>query len=268
MKKVPEEVYNRMNIDFYDLEADTWWRDDTFLNLIRTVINPVRAGYAKRKIQNLIRPVQGKITILDLGCGGGLLAEEFASAGYNVTGIDPSESSLQAARVHAGMNNLEIRYEKGTGENIPCDSGSFDVVLCCDVLEHVYDLPKVISEVSRVLREGGLFVYDTFNRNSLSRIAAIKILQEWKRWAIMPSGLHVWEMFIRPAEMKALLADNNLMWIEHKGFEPDISYLRMLHYLRQRAKGTLTYEEFGKKFRMAEISSTRVMYLGSAVKSR
>ena len=154
---------------------------------------------------------------------------------------------FSAARIHATANNLEIKYETGTGENIPFNSASFDVVLCCDVLEHVQDLPKVISEVSRVLKKGGLFVYDTFNRNAFSKISAIKILQEWRRWAVMPPGLHVWEMFIKPGEIRSLLAENKLTWMEHRGIEPDVSYLKMLRYLRKRAKGELTYEEFGNK---------------------
>jgi 2-polyprenyl-6-hydroxyphenyl methylase/3-demethylubiquinone-9 3-methyltransferase len=150
---------------------------------------------------------------------------------------------------------------------MPFKSGSFDVVLCCDVLEHVQDLPKVISEVSRVLKAGGLFVYDTFNRTAFSKISAIKILQDWRRWAIMPPGLHVWDMFIKPAEIRSLLSQNNLAWLEHKGIEPDVSYPKMLRYLRKRAKGEMTFEEFSNKIRMAESSSTRVMYLGSAVKT-
>jgi 2-polyprenyl-6-hydroxyphenyl methylase/3-demethylubiquinone-9 3-methyltransferase len=267
MKKDPQEAYNRMNYDYYDQEGDTWWRPDTFLNLIVRVINPVRVEFAKRTMDKNIQTDPGKITLLDVGCGGGLLAEEFAVRGYTVTGIDPSESSLQTAREHAESNNLQIDYIKGTGERLPFKSGSFDVVLCCDVLEHVQDLPKVISEVSRVLKTGGLFMYDTFNPTAFSKLSAIRILQEWKRWAIMPPGLHIWEMFIKPVEIRSLLAENNLTWIEHKGIEPDVSYLKMLRYLRKRAIGELTFEEFSKKIKMVESSSTRVMYLGSAVKT-
>jgi 2-polyprenyl-6-hydroxyphenyl methylase/3-demethylubiquinone-9 3-methyltransferase len=256
-----------MNYEFYDREGDTWWKPDTFLNLILNVINPVRAGFAKRTIDMNLQTDPEKITILDVGCGGGLLAEEFARHGYSVTGVDPSESSLKTAREHAETNKLHIEYIKGSGEILPFNTGSFDVVLCCDVLEHVQDLPKVISEVSRVLKTGGLFVYDTFNRTIFSKISSIWILQDWRRWAIMPPGLHVWEMFIKPGEIRSLLAENNLTWVEHKGIEPDISYLKMLRYLRKRAKGELTFEEFSKKIRMVESSSTRVMYLGSAVKS-
>lgn len=257
-----------MNYDYYDREGDTWWQPDTFLNLIVRIINPVRVGFAKRTIDRIIHTDPEKITILDVGCGGGLLAEEFALLGYSVTGVDPSEISLQAAREHASANNIDIDYLNGTGEKLPFDSASFDIVLCCDVLEHVHDLPKVISEVSRVLKMGGLFVYDTFNRTAFSKISAIRILQEWGRWAIMPPGLHVWEMFIKPGEIRSLLAENNMTWLEHKGIEPDVSYLKMLRYLRKRANGDLTFEEFSKKIRMVESSSTRVMYLGSAVKSQ
>jgi 2-polyprenyl-6-hydroxyphenyl methylase / 3-demethylubiquinone-9 3-methyltransferase len=266
--KVTEKVYSRMNYTIYDLDSDTWWKPDTFLNLIKTVINPVRVGYAKRTIENILKTAPGKISVLEVGCGGGLLTEEFAQMGYNVSGIDPSESSLHAARIHATANNLEIKYEAGKGENIPFNSASFDVVLCCDVLEHVQDLPKVISEVSRVLKKGGLFIYDTYNRNAFSKISVIKILQEWRRWAVMPPGLHVWEMFIKPREIRSLLAENRMRWMEHRGIEPDVPYLKMLHYLRRRARGELSYEEFGTKIRMVESRSSMIMYLGSAVKSQ
>jgi 2-polyprenyl-6-hydroxyphenyl methylase/3-demethylubiquinone-9 3-methyltransferase len=134
-------------------------------------------------------------------------------------------------------------------------------------LEHVRDLPKVISEISRVLKNGGIFIYDTFNRTFMSKISAIKILQEWKRWAIMPPKLHVWEMFIKPDEIRFLLQENQLDWKEHRGLQPNISYLKMLHYLHKRAIGELTYEEFGNKFFMVESSSTQIMYMGYAVKN-
>lgn len=186
--------------------------------------------------------------------------------GFITAGIDPSEQSLNIAIKHAIDNNLKIKYTKGTGENILYDNNSFDVVFCCDVLEHVRDLPKVIAEVSRVLKCGGIFIYDTFNRTYLSKICVIKILQEWKRWAIMPPNLHVWEMFIKPVEIRSLLAENQLEWKEHRGIKPNISYLKMIRCLHKRAIGKLTYEEFGKKFLMVESDNKQIMYMGYAVK--
>jgi 2-polyprenyl-6-hydroxyphenyl methylase/3-demethylubiquinone-9 3-methyltransferase len=176
-------------------------------------------------------------------------------------------ASITTAIKHSAENSLRINYKIGTGEELPFENNSFDVVLCCDVLEHVRDLPKVISEISRVLKNRGIFIYDTFNRTILSKIGIIKILQEWQLWAVMPPNLHVWKMFIKPNEIRSLLEINQLVWKEHRGIKPDVSYLKMLNYLRKRAAGELTNEEFGNKFKMAESSNTQIMYMGYAIKN-
>jgi 2-polyprenyl-6-hydroxyphenyl methylase / 3-demethylubiquinone-9 3-methyltransferase len=267
MNKIPDDIYQRINNNIYNTEGNRWWSTDFSLNLIRTFLNPFRVRYAKNVIDNIIKQEPEKISVLEVGCGGGILSEEFAGMGYITTGIDPAENSLNAAIHHSKESNLNINYVNASGENLPFQSGSFDVVLCCDVLEHVQDLPAVVSEISRVLKTGGVFIYDTFNRTWMSKISTIKILQEWKRWAIMPPDLHVWEMFITPREMKLLLKGNGLTWKEHQGLRPGISYLKMLNFLRQRAIGKLTYEEFGEKFHMVESSGTQIMYMGYAVKA-
>ncbi len=129
------------------------------------------------------------------------------------------------------------------------------------------DLPKVISEVARVLEPGGVFCYDTFNRTWLSHLAAIKVSQVWKPWAFMPPNLHVWRMFIKPGEMRSLLRQNGLEWKEHRGLAPDIPIPRILGYLRQRARGEWTYAELAAKVRMVESRVKSVMYMGCAVKN-
>jgi 2-polyprenyl-6-hydroxyphenyl methylase/3-demethylubiquinone-9 3-methyltransferase len=266
MQKVSEEIYSQINNDIYKTEGNRWWDEDFSLNLIKTLYNPFRVGYIKRTIEKF-KTSSEVIYALEVGCGGGILSEELAKMGLLTTGIDPSEQSLNSAINHAKESNLIINYEKGAGETLPFPNNSFDVVICCDVLEHVRDLPKVISEISRVLKRGGVFIYDTFNRTLFSKISVIKILQEWKRWAIMPSDLHVWEMFIRPEELRSLLKENELIWKEHHGIKQNISYIKMLRYLHKRAIGELTYVEFGKKFQMVESNNTRMMYMGHAVKS-
>ncbi len=266
MKKTPEKTYARIDNDIYKTEGNRWWDQDFSLSLIRTVFNPVRVNYAKRVIEGKIKTSPEQTSVLEVGCGGGILSEEFSKMGFKMTGIDPAENSLTTAISHARENNLSINYIIGSGENLPFPAAAFDVVLCCDVLEHVQDLPKVISEISRVLKAGGIFIYDTFNRTCFSKITIIKILQEWRRWAIMPPALHLWEMFIRPAEIKSLLSENNLRWKDHCGLKPDVSYLKMLLYLQKRAEGKLTYEEFGRQFHIVETRSKMIMYLGYAVR--
>ena len=265
MEKVSAEVYDKINNDVYKLQGDIWWKPDTVLHLLKTSINPWRVGYAESIIKKLGINPQGK-TALEVGSGGGILTEEICKMGFTTTGIDPAEESVITATNHAKAGGLNIKYDQGSGENLPYAEGSFDCVFCCDVLEHVQDLPKVISEISRVLKPGGVFFYDTLNRTFISKLVAIKIWQEWKRWAFMPSNLHVWEMFIKPQEIKALLQKSGFDWQEHTGSEPNVSIPKMLGYLRKRVKGEWTYEDLGKNFRLVKSSDMNILYAGYAIK--
>ncbi|WP_247235076.1 bifunctional 2-polyprenyl-6-hydroxyphenol methylase/3-demethylubiquinol 3-O-methyltransferase UbiG [Telluribacter sp. SYSU D00476] len=265
MEKVTAEVYSQIDNDVYKKEGDIWWKPDTVLHILKTSVNPWRVGYAREVIQKLrIRATDQ--SALEVGCGGGILTEEIRRMGFATTGIDPAEESIHTARNHARSERLDIRYETGSGEHIPYPDASFDVVFCCDVLEHVEDLPKVISEISRVLKPNGVFIYDTINRTFISKLVAIKIWQEWKRWAFMPPNLHVWNMFIRPDEIKALLQTHGLEWKEHVGSKPNISIPKMLSFLRKRVKGEWTFVELGKNFRLVEDSDMNILYGGYAIK--
>jgi len=223
-------------------------------------------GYARRKLFDELHLNPSGKQALEVGCGGGLMCEELAGLGFDVTGIDPSAPSLEAAIRHARASGCEIRYERAAGESLPYRDQSFDVVFCFDVLEHVRDLPQVIREIARVLKPGGVFCYDTINRTWLSYLVAIKIGQDWGRWAFMPPNLHVWEMFIKPREMKSLLRENGLEWKEHRGIKPGVAVPTALRYLRRRARGEWSYAELGQNVRLVESRIRTVMYLGCAVK--
>ena len=266
MRKVAQKIYDRIDNDLYHADGDRWWQPDSPLYLIQSSVNPARVGYFKKKLfAELKMNPQGK-TALDVGCGGGILCEEIARLGFAVTGIDPSEHSLRIAAGHAQAGGLRITYEQGSGEAIPYRDHSWDIVFCCDVLEHVRDVPKVIAEISRVLKPGGVFCYDTLNRTFLSKLVAINISQTWKRWAFAPPDIHVWEMFIKPQEMKSLLGQYNLEWKEHRGMRPNVSALKFLGCLRQRARGVLTYKELGERLFAVESSNLGIMYIGYAIK--
>lgn len=266
MRKISRAIYDRLDNAVYVAQGDQWWQPDSAFFQMRVFLNPVRVEYAKRKLVEAARIDPQAVAALDVGSGGGFLTEEIARLGFDTTGVDPSAESIRAAASHAHENGLNIRYLTGVGESLPFEDRSFGVVFCCDVLEHVRDLPKVVSEISRVLKPGGVFCYDTFNRTWLSYLAAIKISQVWKPWAFMPPNLHVWRMFIKPGEMKSLLRQNGLEWKEHRGLVPDISIPRVLRYLRKRARGEWTYAELAAKVRMIESRLTAGMYMGCAVK--
>jgi 2-polyprenyl-6-hydroxyphenyl methylase / 3-demethylubiquinone-9 3-methyltransferase len=266
MRKVTDDIYNHINNFIYNTDEAGWWDNDSPLNLLKVLLNPVRVKFIRKNLfeRLSINPL-GK-NALEVGCGGGILCEEIAKMGFITSGIDPSKQAVQEAIEHAKGNDLFIKYIVGSGEELPFADKSFDLVFCCDVLEHVQDLSKVISEISRVLKLGGIFFYDTLNRTMISKLVVIKVLQEWKVWAILPPNLHIWDMLIRPDELKSLLQQNNLQWKEHRGIEPDISVFRILGYLYQRAKGKISYMEFGNKFSLIEGNSLRVSYMGYALK--
>lgn len=266
MQTISNDIYNRIDNEFYNAEKDIWWNENEFLSLLKTSFNPCRFGYfLKHFTDHLKQSIIGK-TALDVGCGGGVLAEEFAAAGFTVTGIDPSENSIKTAENHAKQTGLNIHYETGTAEKLPYPDGSFDVVYCCDVLEHVRDLNKSIAEISRVLKQGGVFFFDTINRTPLSKLIIIKIWQEWKSTALVQPGLHVFEMFIKPRELKELCFAHRMEVIQVKGMSPNVNPIKLIRLLRQRVKGKLTFAEFGKKVKMIESNDLKVGYMGYAVK--
>ena len=187
----------RNDLTIYDKVAESWWSDD--ICWVRTLKNlvPGRMVWFDRQID-----WQGK-AVLDLGCAGGFMAEALAKRGAQVTGIDPATDAVDAARAHACESGLRIRYDVGVGEALPYDTASFDAVVCVDVLEHVSDLRKVLSEVARILRPGGVFLFDTINRNPLARLATITIAEDLLR--LLPRGTHDPAMFIKPAELRAAM---------------------------------------------------------------
>jgi 2-polyprenyl-6-hydroxyphenyl methylase/3-demethylubiquinone-9 3-methyltransferase len=252
--------------EIYNLQAATWWDEQAPLAILRTGANPGRFGYFREVLlkQVGVDPV-GK-QALDVGCGGGLLAEEFARLGCQVTGLDPSDPSLATARAHARQSGLDIEYRVGVGEALPFADEAFDLAYCCDVLEHVNDLAQVLSEISRVLRKGGLFFYDTINQTLQSKLIVIKLFQEWKATSFLPPKTHDWNMFIKPQRLQELMRQQGLASQEMVGLKPAASPLAIIGSLRQCKRGELSVAELGSRLHLQQSKDTSVMYAGYAIK--
>lgn len=119
MKPTADEIYRQINNALYDGKGDIWWDENQCLHLLKSSVNPARVGYFRRLLDQVLKFECSGAAVLDVGCGGGILAEEFAAMGFRVTGIDPSEPSLNTARQHAQSKGLSIQYQQGTGESIP-----------------------------------------------------------------------------------------------------------------------------------------------------
>lgn len=192
--------------------------------------------------------------VLDVGCGGGLLANHLARAGLEVHGLDASQDSLNVAQQYD--ETRRVRYLRGDALHLPYDDASFDVVCAMDFLEHVEDPARVIREAARVLRPNGLFFFHTFNRNWLAWLVVIKGVE----WFVKntPRDLHVLRLFLKPSEVTTLCRDFGLEPRELHGSAPVVfsrAFFRML----------LT-GEVSNDFRFQFTRSTLIAYTGYATK--
>ena len=252
----------------YSREDFGWWDDDPNNTsvLLRYSVNPVRFAYFMEVLgQEQGGNIQGK-KLLDVGCGGGFLCEEFAGIGFDVTGIDPSRNTIRAAGEHAAQSGLRIGYLEGRAEAIPFGGSSFDYVSCCDVLEHVDDVNTAISEIARVLKPGGRFFFDTINRTFMSWLAVIKLAQDWKSTAWETPDTHEWKRFVKPSELASIMEPNGLTMQEIKGMGAGSKRSVIWKAIRQRAKGKITRYEMATRFGLGKSDKLDLSYMGYAVK--
>jgi 2-polyprenyl-6-hydroxyphenyl methylase/3-demethylubiquinone-9 3-methyltransferase len=251
----------------YDRVSDTWWDQDGFMALLRTSVNPPRVAYFRKVLLETLGKDPRGLRVLDVGCGGGLLSEPFAAMGCEVTGIDQSLPTLDAASRHAQASGLSIDYRQGDAGALPFADHSFDVVCCCDVLEHVDSPSAVIGEIARVLKPGGVFFFDTINRTLASKLVAIKLAQDCRLTRIVPKDVHVWEKFIRPAELARMLREHGLSDHAFAGLSPRGNPFTTLLAFARNKMGRLSFEELGTRVRLGESRSMSISYMGFALAS-
>jgi 2-polyprenyl-6-hydroxyphenyl methylase/3-demethylubiquinone-9 3-methyltransferase len=252
--------------DVYNRHADRWWDENDPLNMLHGSVTPARLHYFMAVLAKLGRDPAG-LRALDIGCGGGFLAEEFARLGCRVVGVDPSAPSLETARRHAADRGWDIDYRVGFGEDLPVQDAEFDLAYCCDVLEHVNDLDQVISETARALKPGGLYLFDTVNRTPVSKLLAIKVMQDWRATRILDTPLHAFDMFIKPRELAATLARHGLRLHETVGLGPRAKNPAgvVLDFMRA-GRGRISYGELSRRLDFGQTRTRRVSYMGYAIR--
>ncbi|MEL6421793.1 MAG: bifunctional 2-polyprenyl-6-hydroxyphenol methylase/3-demethylubiquinol 3-O-methyltransferase UbiG [Pseudomonadota bacterium] len=203
----PEEVAR------FSSWADDWWDASGKFKPLHA-IGPARLQFIKDNVcavkqrdPSSAQPYEG-LTFLDIGCGGGLVCEPVTRLGGKVTGIDPAGSGIEAARVHAAREGLEIDYRAVQAESLAEAGETFDVVLALEVIEHVPDPAAFVATCASLVAPGGVLIMSTINRTIKAYALAIVGAEYVLRW--LPKGTHQWEKFVKPTEMQRDIEANAL----------------------------------------------------------
>jgi 2-polyprenyl-6-hydroxyphenyl methylase/3-demethylubiquinone-9 3-methyltransferase len=197
------ETVDPDDIDRFAAQSASWWDPHgSFRPLHR--LNPARLAFIRRQLlahfhrdARSLRPFEG-LSLVDIGCGGGLAAEPMARLGFSVTGIDAGAEAIAAARAHAEASGLSIDYRVATAESLARADERFDVALALEIVEHVPDRNAFLGRLGRLVKPGGAFIGATLNRTGRSFALAIVGAEYLLGW--LPRGTHDWNRFVRPSE--------------------------------------------------------------------
>ncbi|MGO4706981.1 bifunctional 2-polyprenyl-6-hydroxyphenol methylase/3-demethylubiquinol 3-O-methyltransferase UbiG [Microvirga sp. 2MCAF38] len=210
----PEEVARFESI------AETWWDPKGAMKVLHR-FNPVRLAYIRDEAcrrfgrdPRSARSLEG-LTILDVGCGGGVLSEPLARLGAKVTGLDPAPTNIAVAKLHAERSGVPVDYRNETVESVVAKGDTFDMVLAMEVVEHVADVQAFVNACGQAVKPGGGLAMATLNRTMRSFALAIVGAEYLLRW--LPKGTHDWDKFVTPDELAAALAKAGFNVTDEKG---------------------------------------------------
>jgi 2-polyprenyl-6-hydroxyphenyl methylase/3-demethylubiquinone-9 3-methyltransferase len=216
----PRDRVDDAEVEKFDRLAGEWWDPRGPMKPLHR-INPLRLAWlrdtAARHFDRdgrAIRPFEG-LSLLDIGCGGGLLSEPLARQGFAVTGIDPAGENVAIAAAHAAEAGVTVDYRAQTAETLLGEGAGFDVVLAMEVIEHVPDPAAFVATAARLVKPGGLLMVSTINRTKRAFALAILGAEYILRW--LPVGTHSWDRFVTPEEFSGFIRDNGLDVFERSG---------------------------------------------------
>jgi 2-polyprenyl-6-hydroxyphenyl methylase / 3-demethylubiquinone-9 3-methyltransferase len=220
----PAASIDPAEIAHFEALAAEWWDPHGKFAVLHK-FNPVRLGFIRAAVGERIgadpkslRPFMG-LSLLDIGCGGGLLCEPMARLGAAVTGVDAADGNIKTARIHAASQGLSIDYRVGSAEALAASGAAYDVILNMEVVEHVADLTGFLMACARLLKPGGTMIVATINRTLKAYALAILAAEQVLRW--VPRGTHEYRKLVKPAELEAELTAAGLVLLQRRGVTYD-----------------------------------------------
>ncbi len=208
---MPNDNLDPAQITNFERLADQWWDPEGPLRTLH-VLNPIRLRYIDAEVR-----LSGQ-QVLDLGCGGGLLSEAMAMRGAIVTGVDASVAAIRTARSHGTLSGARVDYVHGTAESLSATAaGRYQVITCMELVEHVPDPDSTLQACARLLQPGGDLIVSTLNRNLKAYLGAVVAAEYLFR--LLPIGTHDYARFIRPAELRRMLARHGFTVIDLVGLQ-------------------------------------------------
>ncbi len=204
MAETAHSTVDEGEIERFSRIADEWWDPNGKFAPLHH-LNPTRLGYIRDRAAGYWQrdplsgaPLQG-LSLLDIGCGGGLLCEPMTRLGATVTGVDAAERNIATARLHAEGQGLAIDYRETTAETLATEGRQFDIVLALEIIEHVADIDLFLRSCGQLTKPGGLVFLSTLNRTAKAWALAIAGAEYLLRW--LPRGTHDWKKFLKPSEV-------------------------------------------------------------------
>ena len=216
----PQGTVDPAEVARFEAIARTWWDPKGPMRTLHK-FNPVRLSFIRDEAARHFGrdPLQEGclvgLSLIDVGCGGGVLSEPLARMGATVTGLDPAPTNIEVARLHAERSGVEVDYRGQRIEDVVAAGERFDIVIAMEVVEHVADMDAFVAACCKAVKPGGLLFMATINRTMRSYALAIVGAEYILGW--LPRGTHQWDKFVTPSELEGAIADGGLSVVETTG---------------------------------------------------
>lgn len=216
-----ESSVNKAELEKFRKISSRWWKEDGEFKMLHQ-INPIRLSYILEKITSYFNMGSDKLSVLDVGCGGGLITSKLCEFSNQVTGIDAIQENIDVAAQYARKHNLDITYHRSTVEEfVASNTKQYEVVLCLEVIEHVDNIRDFVKNLTSLVKPNGIVIISTINRTVKAYLLAIVMAEYVLNW--VPRKTHDYNKFFKPSEISSIFKENKMELKELRGLTYNIT---------------------------------------------